>query len=66
MKHAGGTIYDGGKWIIQLLVQSGEQKKGGKKGLQLLLPRGRYLFFGSFIPRFNKVIGKARLRLNLL
>ena len=22
-------------------------KKGGKKGLQLLLPRGRYLFFGS-------------------
>ena len=42
------------------------KKKGGKKGLQLLLPRGRYLFFGSFIPRFNKVIGKARLRLNLL
>ena len=22
-------------------------KKGGKKGLQLLLPRGRYLSFGS-------------------
>ena len=65
MKHAGGTIYDEGKWIIQLLVQSGK-KKGGKKGLQLLLPRGSYLFFGSFIPRFNKVIGKARLRLNLL
>ena len=42
------------------------KKKCGKKDLQLLLPRGRYLFFGSFIPRFNKVIGKARLRLNLL
>ena len=42
------------------------KKKGGKKGLQLLLPRGSYLFFGSFIPRLKKVIGKARLRLNLL